>query len=120
MKIFSHLADSNNAFDQSQTKLQGFGDQIYGQGQAASHSNLAAIIGGIVKAAIGTLGIIFVVLIVYAGFLWMTARGEEDKVTKAKDTIQRSVIGLVIVIAAYAIASFVISRVTGITAPPSP
>ena len=45
--------------------------------------------------------------IIYAGYNWMTAQGEEEKVSKAKDTIQRAVIGLIVTIAAYAISYWV-------------
>jgi len=53
------------------------------------------------------LGIIFIILMIYAGYNWMTAQGEEEKVTKAKTTIQRAIIGLIIVVSAYAITAFV-------------
>ena len=65
---------------------------------------------------ISLLGIIFVVLMVYAGFLWMTARGEKDQVTKAKDIIRNSIIGLIIIMTAYAITGFVVSRIVCATA----
>jgi hypothetical protein len=48
----------------------------------------------------------------YAGLMWMTARGDATKAEKAKDTIMRAVIGIIIIASAYAITSFVISRVT--------
>lgn len=76
-----------------------------------SANSLAGIIGLIIKALLGLLGVIFLVLIVYAGFLWMTAQGDEDKVTKAKETIQRAVIGLVITIGAYAISAWVVDQI---------
>jgi predicted acyltransferase len=53
------------------------------------------------------LGIIFVGLMVFTGYIWMTAQGDEQKVTKAKDTLQMAIIGLVIVLAAYSITYFV-------------
>ncbi len=67
----------------------------------------------IIKSFIGLLGIIFLVLIIYAGYNWMTARGEEEKVNKAITTIQRAVIGLVIIICAYAITYFVFRELPG-------
>ncbi len=73
-----------------------------------------ASVGGtveiVIEAFLSLLGIIFVILIVYAGFSWMTANGDEAKVTKAKDTIQRAVIGLVIIVSAYAITYFVFNN----------
>ena len=62
-----------------------------------------AIAATTIKVILNFLGIIFVSLIVYAGFLWMTAGGSEDRVEKAKKLIYRSVIGLIIILAAYSI-----------------
>lgn len=72
---------------------------------------LPVIIGGIIRAALGLIGVILVVLIIYAGFLWMTAAGEEEKVTKAKDIIKNCIIGIVIIFAAYAITNFVVNSI---------
>lgn len=79
------------------------------QGITSGTNDLAGIVGVVVKAFLGLLGVIFLVLIIYAGYNWMIARGEEEKVTKAKDTLQRAIIGLIIVIGAYAISYFVIN-----------
>jgi amino acid transporter len=65
------------------------------------------IVSTIIKTVLSLLGIIFVVLIIYSGFQWMTAQGNEEKVTKAKETIGRAVIGLLIVVAAWSITYFV-------------
>jgi cytochrome bd-type quinol oxidase subunit 2 len=61
----------------------------------------------IISAFLSILGVIFVILIIIAGYNWMTAAGDEQKVTKAKDTIRRAIIGLIIIVAAYAITYFV-------------
>ncbi|MDO8668002.1 MAG: hypothetical protein Q7K35_02785 [bacterium] len=71
---------------------------------------LTEIIGTVVGAALGLIGVIFLLLMIYAGYNWMTAQGEEEKVTKAKDTIIRAVIGIIIVVGAYAIWAFVFSK----------
>jgi len=78
-------------------------------GPTASNS-VDVIVGNIITTALSLLGVVFVLLMIYGGFLWMMARGEEAQVTKAKDLIQAAIIGLVIVIGAYAIAVFVISK----------
>jgi len=70
-------------------------------------TTLAKILGVVVSAFLGLLGVIFIVLTIYAGYNWMTAQGEEEKVKKAKDTLRQSIIGLVIVIGAYAIWAFI-------------
>ncbi|MDP2737081.1 MAG: hypothetical protein Q8O59_04895 [bacterium] len=77
---------------------------------AADQNKLSEIVGTVIQAFLGLLGVIFLVLIIYAGYNWMTAQGEEEKVTKAKDTLQRAVIGLIITIAAYAISVWVFDK----------
>jgi len=74
---------------------------------------LPYIIQTVISAFLGLLGIIFLVLIIYAGFNWMTAQGDEEKVTKAKDTLTRAIIGLIIITAAYSITYFVFSSLPG-------
>jgi len=72
---------------------------------------LQTIISKVINAVLGLLGVIFLVLIIYAGFLWMTAAGNDDQVTKAKNILTRSIIGVIIIVAAYAISYFVLSNI---------
>ncbi len=74
-----------------------------------SSAPLPELIGSLIYTFLGLLGVIFLVLVIYAGFLWMTAGGDEGKVQKAKDYMIRAVIGLVIILASYGIASFVMN-----------
>lgn len=68
------------------------------------------IAANIINIALGLVGIILVTLMVYAGFLWMTAGGNEEQVSRAKRIIVSSIIGLIIVLSSWAIARFVIER----------
>ncbi|MBU0597343.1 hypothetical protein KJ641_04565 [Patescibacteria group bacterium] len=77
-----------------------------GAGVDTSQS-VGTIVGQIIKVALTLVGLIFLVLTVYAGFMWMTARGEPDKVEKAKKIISSSLIGMFIVVTAYAITALV-------------
>ncbi|OGH64549.1 MAG: hypothetical protein A3J66_01650 [Candidatus Magasanikbacteria bacterium RIFCSPHIGHO2_02_FULL_47_14] len=70
-------------------------------------------IGTVINAALTLVGLIFLVLMVYAGYLWMTARGESEQIDKARQIITASIIGLVIVLSAYAISTFVTGRFEG-------
>lgn len=72
--------------------------------------NLPELIGQLIKGALSLAGLAFFALMVYAGFIWMTAHGEEDKVTKARGTVKATVIGLAVVIAAYAVTTLVSER----------
>jgi cytochrome bd-type quinol oxidase subunit 2 len=80
----------------------------------ADSSTAAEIVATVIKAFIGLLGIIFVVLIVASGYNWMTAGGDEAKITKAKNTISRAVIGLILILAAYSITYFVFSNLDSV------
>lgn len=72
-------------------------------------ADIRLTIANIIRTAMSLLGIIAVLIILYGGFKWMTAAGNEDNVTKAKQIITAGIIGLIIILTAYAIASFVIS-----------
>jgi hypothetical protein len=72
---------------------------------------LPTIIGLVIRVILGFLGIILIVLVIYAGFLWMTAGGDTKQVDKSKDIIKNAVMGLVVILLAYAITDFVISKI---------
>lgn len=73
------------------------------------------IMGTIIQVFITLLGLIFLGLAIYAGYLWMTARGKDEQVQKAKDILEQSTIGIVIILAAYAITAFIVNRLTTAT-----
>ncbi len=73
------------------------------------------IAAGVINVILGFLGIVAVVIILLGGFKWMTAGGNEDKVAEARNLILAGIIGLVIILAAFAIATFVISNIYGAT-----
>jgi len=92
--------------------------QDYGLGATANVAGLkkaepAAVIGSIIGYALSFIGIIFMVLVLYGGYLWMTSFGNEQKVEKAKELIIGAVIGLVIIVAAYTITTFVVNSILG-------
>jgi len=76
---------------------------------------LEQMVGSIINVVLGFLGIVLLVYLLYAGFLWMTAGGDEDKVKKAKSMITNAIIGLVIIVAAFAISSFVLGSLVNVT-----
>jgi hypothetical protein len=82
---------------------------------ANPNTGLATVAGRVVNIFLSLLGIIFVCLVIYGGFLWMTAAGNEDQVEKAKKIISQSVIGLVIILSAWAIYTFIISVLGSVT-----
>ncbi len=80
-------------------------------GAGVQNGDLPTIIGRIINIVLGLLGVIFLVLAIYAGFKWMTAAGEEGPIEEAKDTLKNAVIGVVIVMASYALSSFVLGQI---------
>ena len=75
-------------------------------------NDIAGTIALLIDVLIGLLGIIFLVLTIYSGYMWMTAAGDAKKVETAKSTLVRAVIGLVIILSAYAITNFVVDNLT--------
>jgi len=75
----------------------------------------AEIIKNIINVFLGVLGILFVVLLLYGGFLWMTARGDGKQVDKAKSLIQEAVIGLTIILSAWLVSYFVVRALLAAT-----
>jgi cysteine-rich repeat protein len=69
----------------------------------------------IINVSLGFLGMILLVLVLYAGFLWMTAGGNPDQVEKAKRYLRNAVIGLVIILSAWAITTYVITNLLNAT-----
>jgi len=80
-----------------------------------AQQSLTTIIGRIINVALGFLGIVFLVLLLYAGFEWMTAQGDTKKVDKARSMITQAIIGLIIVVAAFAVSNFVLSSLVNVT-----
>ncbi|GEM_PF-680212 len=80
-------------------------------------ADLKQTIINIIKWALGLLGLVAVIYIMYGGFVWMTAAGNIDKVRKAKRIIIQGVIGLIIILLAWAIVSFVIQTAINATNP---
>lgn len=98
--VFAQLSDTQSIDDQDKALMK--------TASFDSSFTIGAAVATVIKAFLGLLGIIFIFLMVYAGYHWMTAAGDEQKVTKAKDTLRTAIIGLIIIVAAYSITYFVI------------
>lgn len=72
-------------------------------------------VASIINVALGLLGIVAVVIVLIGGFEWMTAGGNEEKTGEAKKRIIAGVIGLAIILSAYAIAKFAINSLVTAT-----
>ena len=90
-------------------QLQPIAD-VYDSSSDIDEETFAETLAKIIKIVLGLLGIIFLILIIYAGFVWMTSSGNEEKVGRAKGIMMAAIIGVTIIIAAYIITIFVIQN----------
>lgn len=88
-------------------------DQVAGRAKLKSNQSAPVLLGSVIGAALSLIGVIFLALMIYGGFMWMTAAGKEDKAKKGLDTILAAVIGLIIVFSAYTITNFVFKSAGG-------
>ncbi len=95
------------------TGLTATGTAAYGTGTPV---DLPSLIGRFISIAIFLSGLVVFLILIYGGFIWMTAQGDTDKVKKAQSMIAAAVIGLAVVMSAYAIAIFVVNEVINATA----
>lgn len=77
---------------------------------ADTYQTPQVLIGTGINAALAMVGLIFLVLMIYAGYLWLTSHGEEEPIKKAQKIITSSIIGFILVVSAYAITVFVGKR----------
>ena len=81
-----------------------------------THVELSTVIGRMISVILGISGLLFLCLMVYAGILYLTANGEEAGVKKAKKLITSSIIGIIIVMASYALTAYVVAALTSVVA----
>ncbi len=79
---------------------------------------LPKLIGGVISVVLQLLGVVFVIIVVYAGFQWMIAEGDSGKIGEARGMIFHAIVGLIITMSAYAITQFVISNIAAKTIGP--
>lgn len=85
-------------------------------GLAQGTQEPTVIVGNIINIALGFLGVLLLIYFLYAGFLWMTSGGDSGQADKAKSYIKNAVIGLVIIVASFALSSFVLGQLARVTA----
>lgn len=74
-------------------------------------ADIPTILGGIVGTALSLITVVFFILVVYAGIVWMTARGDESKGQKARSIIFAAIFGMIMVLSAYIITNFIFNAV---------
>jgi len=106
------LVEKKAAFAQ-QEELRNVAEVAFGSKNL--ETNPATIVGRIIEIILGLMGIILVVLMVVAGFMWMTSGGNAEQVTKAKKLMSSALIGLIIIIFSYSLARFAIKKLSTVT-----
>lgn len=96
----------SGSFKDIGTKLGNVSKGFYGD---VTPKSFEETIGGYIKTGLALVGVIFLLLMVYGGYTWMIARGDETEATKAKDTITMASIGMAVVLIAYVITYFILS-----------
>jgi len=115
--IFFPIAHAANISDAFGDKFQDFaGPQGAGY---VNGGNFLTLLNLIIKLALSFVGVLFLLLCLYGGYKWMTARGNEQEVEDAKKLLTAAVIGLIIILAAYLISAFVVQVVSEKTITPS-
>lgn len=99
---------------------QGLNPNDFGitQPQAAGFNGTTDVrvtIARIVRVALSFLGTVLFLIMLWAGFLWMTAGGNQEKIDEAKKWLGGAVIGLIIILAAYGLTTFVITQLVNAT-----
>ena len=82
----------------------------YGSSTGLANTDPRTIIANVIKVALGILATLAVVIIILGGFKWMTATGNEEQIEEAKKILTAGIIGLVIILAAWGIATFLINN----------
>lgn len=102
----------STTIDAGSTGLSTTGKAAFGDAFASSSTSLPQFIGNnIIQPVFGLIGLGFFCLTVYAGVLWMTARGQSKQVDKAKDILTAAVIGAVIVVSSYVLTNALLSGI---------
>ncbi|MBT4277340.1 hypothetical protein HOD96_01160 [Candidatus Falkowbacteria bacterium] len=117
--LFSFLLPAQFASAASLGELLGeIGDSSgLKDGTDPDEDSLVIAIAKIIGILLSFLSVIFLILMIYGGFLWMTAGGSPDQVDKARKIIIRAVIGLIIILASYVVSWFVIWKMSGVAEP---
>ncbi|PIS04867.1 MAG: hypothetical protein COT81_04400 [Candidatus Buchananbacteria bacterium CG10_big_fil_rev_8_21_14_0_10_42_9] len=108
--VFAAIEDEKNPLN----LLQNVGQNVPAYKDSAvpgDEGQIFSQIGAVVAVFFSILGIFFVILFIYGGFIWMNSRGNEDEVNRSKNILRAAVIGLIITLLAFAISNFIFSSI---------
>jgi hypothetical protein len=112
--VFPTMALAQGPFDRQNMKSPDLGVDIPAA-SGLSRTDVRVVVARIIRVGMGLLGMIAVVIVMYGGFLWMTAGGNDEQVGEAKKWLMGGVIGLIIILSAFALSTFVINSLVNVT-----
>lgn len=92
-----------------------YGYKATGGAAGLKSGEITNIVGNLIGAGLSMIGVLFFALMLFGGVTWMLARGNQEMEKKAMDTITGAIIGIIIVVASYAITNFVFTGIMGET-----
>jgi len=96
--------------------VSGWQDETAGAAGYTEAGDPVELAGTVVQSLLSFLGVVFLILMIYAGFIYMMARGNDAEAAKARDIMINATMGLAVVFGGYAISSYVITRLVGVVA----
>lgn len=110
--LFSGLIlNASPTFAISDDPLANLNTIASGAGTKKGNTSVAQLTGQVLGVALSLVGVLFFILMVYGGILWMTASGNQEQTSKALKTLVYAIIGLIIVLGSYVIVNFVFESV---------
>ncbi|MBU4216383.1 hypothetical protein L6270_01515 [Candidatus Parcubacteria bacterium] len=110
--IFAQAASATEIINKTaSTEIRKQTDALsYGAG-FDKNLQVGSVLGTVIKSFFSIMGIVFLILVLHAGYKWMMANGKKDDVEEAKNSITRAVIGLAVMVAAYALTAFIFNQI---------
>lgn len=109
------FAEDGGLGESIQTQTENVAQPIYGSVGMETGNNIFSVYQTVIGIIFSFLGIIFFVQTIMGGYLWMTAGGNDDQISKAKDKIKNGAIGIAIILSAYAVTYFILAKFSGAT-----
>jgi cbb3-type cytochrome oxidase subunit 3 len=103
--LIGSVASANQDYGLKATAEKGFGAN---SPVLQNDRTIYTVVGNVINAGLGLLGVVFLILIIIGGIMWMLAAGDEGRVTQSRELIKNAIIGLAIVLAAYSMSYFVV------------
>jgi len=108
----NYVTNPSNQTNTLTGRLNAIGDKA-GFVTDQSKASTAIVVGIVIQTVIGLLGLVFIILIIIAGFKWMMANGNEEDVKKSLRIIKESIIGLIIILSAWTLWTFIFQKLIG-------